>query len=613
MLFNWTSVDIFLRTSGHTTKSHLKGYSSPKGTDKIFNMITLETLKDQFKSEGAVFPIDILEPKEVQYYRNKLISYMEDHDWKLNAITRHKPHMQLNWVNQLGKDPRIINTIKPILGENILLWYSVLFVKSPNTTAYVPWHQDATYWALNKNEGLTLWLALSDVTPTNGCVEYIPGSHQWNDMDHSINNNSDNLLARGQEISGFSTDSAKNITLGPGQASLHDVSLLHSSKANLSNQPRLGIAFRYIPADNFPKTLKFLKRSATLVSGQLKHQHFIEDPDPSVDSKESCKKAHRRSVRVATIHTLFGDSARSIWTKIRDVVPTVWTKKTLQYFNPKKGKDKSYTKHSILVTGASSGMGREFCVQLAEQARTMIITGRNQEELSLTVKKIKEANPQVDVFSVTADLCDKSDRERLIQTAKQKNIDYLVLNAGHGNFGPFIDQEWTREERVVELNISSTVHLCNKLIPHLIEMGRDQVTNAKLIIVSSHAGYMRVPNFSVYASCKSFLNSFGLTLVQELRDQPVDILVSCPGATQSQFSKRAGLPKKMLSTPLPASTVVKKTLASTGSKSFLIITPLDKLIYFLSRLLPVEFFDFLITKSQKKLLGNIKTKSKMVK
>ncbi len=560
---------------------------------------------DQFKSEGAIFPIDILSPSEVDFYKNKMITFMNDNDWKLNAITRHKPHLYLNWANELAKSEKIIEVIKPLLGDDILLWYSVLFVKPANTAAYVPWHQDATYWALNKNEGLTLWLALSDVTPENGCVDYIPGSHLWNDFDHSINNNADNLLARRQEISGFDSQSKKSILLKPGQASIHDVSLLHSSQANSSNQPRLGIAFRYIPADNFPKTLKSLKRSATLVSGKKHHHHFIDDPNPAVDSRDVCQKAHRKSVRTATIHTLFGDSARSIGRKVMDVGPTLFTKKTMQYFNFSKKSKKQSLLHSVLVTGASSGIGREFALQMASTARMMVITGRNLEELKITEQKIKEINSQTTVETVVSDLCNPSDRETLISTARKHQVDSLVLNAGGGNFGPFIDGDWQQEQKVIDLNVASTVHLCSKLIPQMLEIAKGRSIKSKVILVSSHAAYMRIPNFSVYASCKSFLNHFGLTLVQELQNEPIDIVVSCPGATESKFSQRAGLPSKMLSTPLPPQQVVRKTLTAVGSQNLIIITTFDKILYLASRILPVSLFDRIISRTQKKLLKTI--------
>ncbi len=287
--------------------------------------------KDQFEIDGAICPVDILNQQEVQFYSSRLKEFLNGIGWRLDAVNRHKPHIYLKWANDLGRHPNIIKAITPLLGPDILMWYSVIFVKPAHNPGQVPWHQDSTYWALQKDEGCTAWVALSDVNEANGCVEYIPGSHTWKDFTHSIDNNETNMLARGQLIKGFETRDTRKMILKPGQASLHHPRVLHASKANNSDQPRLGIAFRYISADNYPRTLTWMKRSATVVSGTDRLNKFIHDAIPAKDFDPPCVKAHRRSVRVAAIHTLFGDTSRTNWRKILDLVPILVTKKTLRY------------------------------------------------------------------------------------------------------------------------------------------------------------------------------------------------------------------------------------------------------------------------------------------
>lgn len=287
--------------------------------------------KEQFDREGVVCPINVLTPSETAFYRARMEEFLVRIDGRLDAVNRHKPHMYLKWANDLGRHPAILNAIKPILGPNILMWYSVIFVKPARSPGVVPWHQDSTYWALDRDEGVTAWVALSDVNEDNGCVEYVPGSHGIKNLAHSIDNGVDNMLARGQVIKGFNPTDTRKMILQPGQASLHHPSVLHASKANPSEAARLGIAFRYIPANNFPRTLTWLKRSATLVSGEDTLKKFIPDPRPVMDYDPSCMRAHRRSVRVAAMHTLFGDTSRSAWRKFLDLAPILVTKKTLGY------------------------------------------------------------------------------------------------------------------------------------------------------------------------------------------------------------------------------------------------------------------------------------------
>lgn len=292
---------------------------------------TSSRIAEEFSSRGVVHPVDILSAEETKLYSQKLRTYLDSINWEMTAITRHKPHLVLKWVNELARHSKIIEYIKPILGENILLWYSVLFVKPAHSPALVPWHQDATYWALNRDHGLTLWLALSDVTPENGCVEYVPASHKIGDFKHSIDNKTTNILARGQVIKDFQAENVAPIILKSGQASIHHVSLLHRSGPNLSPHPRMGIAFRYISTDNYPNTMKWMRRSATLVCGKDEWHHFRHDPVPRFDFDPICLRERKRSIRVAALHTLFGDEARSLPRKIVDLVPTLVTPKSLDY------------------------------------------------------------------------------------------------------------------------------------------------------------------------------------------------------------------------------------------------------------------------------------------
>lgn len=298
-------------------------------------------LKQAFQKDGVAHPLPVLTADEVSYYSKQMTEFLEKQNYKLDALNRHKPHLYMKWANDLGRHPKIIEQVSKVLGPDVLLWYSVIFVKQKGTTGYVPWHQDSTYWAMSEQVGLTAWLALSDVNEENGCVNYIPESHKSDFLSHEIDNRADNMLHRGQTIKGFDGSSAKPIILKAGEMSLHDLKLLHSSGPNLSENHRLGIAFRYIPTRNYPRTLKWLKRSATLVNGVDKFKHFATDPVPSSNHDESCIPALKKSMRVAAIHTLFGDDSRSHLRKVLDTIPILISRKTAGYIKNAiaKGRD----------------------------------------------------------------------------------------------------------------------------------------------------------------------------------------------------------------------------------------------------------------------------------
>ncbi|MBY0384334.1 SDR family NAD(P)-dependent oxidoreductase [bacterium] len=256
----------------------------------------------------------------------------------------------------------------------------------------------------------------------------------------------------------------------------------------------------------------------------------------------------------------------------------------------------------ILITGASSGIGREMALQLASHAEQIWICGRNFQELEKTQTLIAQKNSQTKVSSLIGDLTDEADRLSLLNAVSTQPLDLVILNAGGGEFGLFSDSNWKTEKQVIDLNVTATVHLTQGLLP-ILKKTKGNGQNAAMVFVSSHAAFMHVPHFAVYASAKSFVNSFALTLMQEERDSGLNFLLACPGATATQFSERAGLPRQMLGAPKSATDVAHIILSQIGQKRFLIVNSFDRLLYLASRILPVFIFDAIVTHTQHKLLA----------
>lgn len=258
---------------------------------------------------------------------------------------------------------------------------------------------------------------------------------------------------------------------------------------------------------------------------------------------------------------------------------------------------------NILITGASSGIGREVAQQVAAGADKIWICGRNLEELQKTRALVAGINPSAIVTCLLGDLAVDREREQLITSVENEDLDLVVLNAGAGDFGLFSNSNWESERKVIDLNVIATVHLTHALLPRLKKTIAKSPRKPALVFVSSHAAYMHVPHFAVYASAKAFINSFALTLMQEERGQGMDFLLVCPGATATKFASRAGLPSKMLGAPKSPADVARLLLASIGQRRMLIITPFDRLLYIASRILPTAIFDAIVTRTQHKLLA----------
>ena len=145
--------------------------------------------------------------------------------------------------------PEIINEVKQLIGEDIILWGSSLFCKAQKTGNETPWHQDGEYWPIKPLESVTIWLAIDEVTSENGPLQYIPGSHLNKSLaEHETLDKKNITLNQTLKNIDKLKEKSKYVTLQPGMFSIHDVYLFHGSKANYSGKRRAGLTYRYMPA-----------------------------------------------------------------------------------------------------------------------------------------------------------------------------------------------------------------------------------------------------------------------------------------------------------------------------------------------------------------------------
>jgi ectoine hydroxylase-related dioxygenase (phytanoyl-CoA dioxygenase family) len=218
-----------------------------------------------------------------------------DQGGRLPARINRKPHLLLTWLNELIRDPRILDPVESVLGPDILCWGSGFFVKNAHDPARVTWHQDSTYWGLSKPDIVTAWVAFTPSTTENGCMRVVPGTHTLQQLPHRDTFASDNLLSRGQEIA-VSVDESKavDIVLEPGQMSLHHVLLVHGSEPNDSAFRRIGFAIRYVPT--YVKQLAGVVDSATLVRGVDNYGNFALEPAPRSDFHSDAVAFHAETL-----------------------------------------------------------------------------------------------------------------------------------------------------------------------------------------------------------------------------------------------------------------------------------------------------------------------------
>jgi hypothetical protein len=199
---------------------------------------------DQYYEEGFLSPIDVMSEDEALSYKNRLQDAEFTFPQALNAENRNNPHLAFKFLDELAHHPVVLDAVEDLIGSNISLWGSVLFIKEPTSPHFVSWHQDATYMGIEPHEFVTPWIALSPSNLESGCMSMIPGSHRKKIQKHEETFAKDNILTRGQSINGVDESLAVDLILRPGQMSLHHAEIIHGSQPNLSQQRRIGYALQ---------------------------------------------------------------------------------------------------------------------------------------------------------------------------------------------------------------------------------------------------------------------------------------------------------------------------------------------------------------------------------
>ena len=199
---------------------------------------------EEYEETGFLSPIDVMSVDEATEYRARFeeaeFKYPED----VHGENRNNAHLTIKCLDELAFHPIVLDVVEDLLGADFSLWASVLFIKEPNSNAFVSWHQDATYMGMNNNTFLSPWIALSPSNLETGCMSMIPGSHHQHIVSHEDTYSKDNILTRGQKIDGIDESQAVHLILEPGQMSVHHCELIHGSQPNKSNDRRIGFALQ---------------------------------------------------------------------------------------------------------------------------------------------------------------------------------------------------------------------------------------------------------------------------------------------------------------------------------------------------------------------------------
>ena len=192
-------------------------------------------------------------------------------------------------------------------------------------------------------------------------------------------------------------------------------------------------------------------------------------------------------------------------------------------------------KKTVLITGASSGIGYELSLIFAQNGYNLILTARNKKKLNNLSQLIKEKYG-VMTKVIIKDLSSQTSAKEIFEELKKAKlkIDILVNNAGFGIHGPFIKTSSTKESEMMQVNMASLTELTKLILPMMIKN-----KSGKILNVASVAAFLPGPLMSIYYASKAFVLSFSLALSKEIKKHGISVSVLCPGPTKTGFEKTA--------------------------------------------------------------------------
>ena len=238
----------------------------------------------QYNEEGYVAPLDILTTEEALEARNEIELIEKKMPNEIDKSGRYNVHLISPKLDAIVHNSKILDAVESIIGKNILVCSTTLFIKDPKQEGFVSYHQDAKYIGLEPHNWVTAWIAITNSNNENGCMRMWPKSH-IELKDHNQKFNEGNLLTRGQTVEGIPESEVKSVELKAGQMSLHHPRIVHGSGINKSNDRRIGFVVQSYIGTNVKQVLG--KNGVQIARGEDEfHYHEVINRANSLLSEE---------------------------------------------------------------------------------------------------------------------------------------------------------------------------------------------------------------------------------------------------------------------------------------------------------------------------------------
>ena len=242
----------------------------------------------QYEDEGFISPINIFSKEKAKAIRNEIELIEKKIPGELEKSGRYNAHLISPLLDEVTHNRAILDAVQNLVGEDILVCGTTLFIKDPNHKGFVSYHQDAKYIGLEPYNWVTAWIAITDSNEHNGCMRMWAGSHKDNLKHHDQKFNEGNLLTRGQTVKDVPREKTTPLILTAGQMSLHHPKVVHGSDLNKSDDRRIGFVVQSYIGTNVKQVLG--KNSVQLARGSDKFNlHNKIDRTKSLMDKNDLK------------------------------------------------------------------------------------------------------------------------------------------------------------------------------------------------------------------------------------------------------------------------------------------------------------------------------------
>ena len=250
----------------------------------------------------------------------------------------------------------------------------------------------------------------------------------------------------------------------------------------------------------------------------------------------------------------------------------------------------------VLITGTTSGLGREFARLFAQNGYNIVAVARN-EVLLQQQKQELERQFGVEMVYIVKDLSAEDSAQEVYDEIKHKgiNIDILINNAGFGSFGRYVDVDWQRQKGLANVNMLAVMQLS-----YLFGKAMDRRGEGKIVNIASIASFQAGPYMAMYYASKAFVRSFSEALHEEMKSSGVSVTAICPGPVATNFERNAHIINSAMFTRLrvytPEVVAAKSYRAIMNNKAVYVVGWPNKLLVFLTRFCSLKFSRVLASK-----------------